>query len=288
MVWGAIAYNARSPLELIRGTMKAQRYVHDILQPHVLPLLPLAPSTRQCLASHGKGVTGLSPHCYYPSLAYPIPRFVYNRAYLGSFGTACWASHEFERTRGKVTANRERNVSRYHTELGSGVLQMFVVKCWFMFQLKRCDFWTVNWFISRWCYPHAVPRWREATTITQAEVVLNRKRGAIKAPQTRIKDFINNPDEKDKTKLESKMDTLKSLPIKLSDNRNEYYEVVENDSDLEPSESEILDLEDGCEVIQLVLDDCDKYALAADVTMPDVYMDDILTGADDLESERKL
>ncbi|GFW80202.1 transposable element Tcb2 transposase [Trichonephila clavipes] len=38
MVWGAIAYNTRSPLGLIRGTMTAQRYVYDILQPHVLPL----------------------------------------------------------------------------------------------------------------------------------------------------------------------------------------------------------------------------------------------------------
>ncbi|GFV98971.1 transposable element Tcb2 transposase [Trichonephila clavipes] len=38
MVWGAIAYNTRSPLVLIRGTMTAQRYVHDILQPHV-PLM---------------------------------------------------------------------------------------------------------------------------------------------------------------------------------------------------------------------------------------------------------
>ncbi|GFS96974.1 hypothetical protein TNCV_4178361 [Trichonephila clavipes] len=33
-----------------------------------------------------------------------MPRFVSNRAYLGSFGTASWASHEFERPRGKVTA----------------------------------------------------------------------------------------------------------------------------------------------------------------------------------------
>ncbi|GFT71933.1 transposable element Tcb2 transposase [Trichonephila clavipes] len=39
MVWGAIAYNTRSPLVLIRGTMTAKRYAHDILQPHVLPLL---------------------------------------------------------------------------------------------------------------------------------------------------------------------------------------------------------------------------------------------------------
>ncbi|GFS65333.1 HTH_Tnp_Tc3_2 domain-containing protein, partial [Trichonephila clavipes] len=32
MVWGVIACNTRSPLVLIRGTMSAQRYVHDILQ----------------------------------------------------------------------------------------------------------------------------------------------------------------------------------------------------------------------------------------------------------------
>ncbi|PRD30834.1 UNVERIFIED_CONTAM: hypothetical protein NCL1_25221 [Trichonephila clavipes] len=44
-----------------------------------------------------------------------LPRFA--RAYLGLFGTASWASLEFERTRGKVTANMERNVSRHHTEL---------------------------------------------------------------------------------------------------------------------------------------------------------------------------
>ncbi|GFW08353.1 transposable element Tcb2 transposase [Trichonephila clavipes] len=42
-VWGAIAYNARSPLVLIRGTMTTQWYVHDSLQPHVLPLMQRLP-----------------------------------------------------------------------------------------------------------------------------------------------------------------------------------------------------------------------------------------------------
>ncbi|GFT49087.1 transposable element Tcb1 transposase [Trichonephila clavipes] len=73
-------------------------------------------STRRCSATYGKGVTRLSPHCYLPSLAFPIPRFVPNQAYLRLFGMASCASHEFERTRGKVTANMERNVSRHHTE----------------------------------------------------------------------------------------------------------------------------------------------------------------------------
>ncbi|GFX88121.1 transposable element Tcb1 transposase [Trichonephila clavipes] len=71
-------------------------------------------STRQCSASHDKGVT--RPSLGF-SLAGTIPRFVSNLAYLGSFGMASWASHEFERTRGMVTANMERNVSRHHTEL---------------------------------------------------------------------------------------------------------------------------------------------------------------------------
>ncbi|GFT53216.1 transposable element Tcb1 transposase [Trichonephila clavipes] len=96
MVWGAISYNTRSPLVLIRGTITAQRYVHDILQTHVLPLMQRLPraifSARQCSASDGKVVTTLSPHCYYLSLACPIPRFVSNRAYLGTFGTASSSS----------------------------------------------------------------------------------------------------------------------------------------------------------------------------------------------------
>ncbi|GFX13944.1 integrase catalytic domain-containing protein [Trichonephila clavipes] len=39
---------------------------------------------------------------------------------------------------------------------------------------------------------------------------------------------------------------------------------------------------------QLAIDDGDKYPLAAEVIMADVYRDDLLTGADDLESGRKL
>ncbi|GFW88583.1 transposable element Tcb1 transposase [Trichonephila clavipes] len=117
MVWGAIAYNTWSPLVLIRGTMTAQRYVHDILQPHVLPLMQRLPGTIFQQDIGRPHTARLSPHCYYPSMACPIPRLFSNRTYLGSFGTAWWASHEFERTRGKVTANMERNVSRHHTEL---------------------------------------------------------------------------------------------------------------------------------------------------------------------------
>ncbi|GFX13338.1 uncharacterized protein TNCV_2907601 [Trichonephila clavipes] len=87
----------------------------------------------------------------------------------------------------------------------------------------------------------------------EALKALNRKRGAVKAQLRKIKNFMNNPDEKDKTHLESKLDTLKSLRIKLSDIRDEYYEVVADDKDLEPLESEILDLEDDCEDIYIYI-----------------------------------
>ncbi|GFV88163.1 transposable element Tcb2 transposase [Trichonephila clavipes] len=43
MVWADIAYNTRSPLVLIRGTIVARRYAHDILKPHVLPLMQRLP-----------------------------------------------------------------------------------------------------------------------------------------------------------------------------------------------------------------------------------------------------
>ncbi|GFV46267.1 transposable element Tcb2 transposase [Trichonephila clavipes] len=43
MVWGVITYNTRSPLVLFRGTMTAHRYIHDILQPHILPLMQRLP-----------------------------------------------------------------------------------------------------------------------------------------------------------------------------------------------------------------------------------------------------
>ncbi|GFS82441.1 transposable element Tcb2 transposase [Trichonephila clavipes] len=39
MVWGAIAYDSRSTLIVTRGTSTGQRYVDDILRPHVGPFL---------------------------------------------------------------------------------------------------------------------------------------------------------------------------------------------------------------------------------------------------------
>ncbi|UYV75324.1 hypothetical protein LAZ67_12003495, partial [Cordylochernes scorpioides] len=44
MVWGAIAYDSRSPLLCIQGTMTAQRYVDDVLRPVTLPYLQGVPN----------------------------------------------------------------------------------------------------------------------------------------------------------------------------------------------------------------------------------------------------
>ncbi|GFU76092.1 transposable element Tc1 transposase [Trichonephila clavipes] len=39
MVWGAIAYDSRSTLIVMRETLTGQRYVDDTLRPHVGPFL---------------------------------------------------------------------------------------------------------------------------------------------------------------------------------------------------------------------------------------------------------
>ncbi|GFU58780.1 transposable element Tcb2 transposase [Trichonephila clavipes] len=43
MVWGAIAYDSRSTLIVMHGTLTGQRYVDDILRPHVGPFLNVLP-----------------------------------------------------------------------------------------------------------------------------------------------------------------------------------------------------------------------------------------------------
>ncbi|GFX87815.1 transposable element Tcb2 transposase [Trichonephila clavipes] len=122
MVWCAIAYNARSSLVLIHGTMTAQRYIHDILQPHVLPLMQRLPEAIFQEDNVRPHIARVSQICLLTATTLPWPtrsldlspiEHIWDRL----FGTVSWASHEFERTRGMDTANMERNVSRHHTEL---------------------------------------------------------------------------------------------------------------------------------------------------------------------------
>ncbi|GFW59480.1 hypothetical protein TNCV_1680581 [Trichonephila clavipes] len=73
--------------------MTTEWYVHDILQPLALPLMQRLAGAK--LPSKTKLSTTKLPN-YHPSLAWPIPRFVSNRANLRSFEMSSWASHEFE------------------------------------------------------------------------------------------------------------------------------------------------------------------------------------------------
>ncbi|GFW85003.1 uncharacterized protein TNCV_1612521 [Trichonephila clavipes] len=92
--------------------MTVQRYVHGILPPHLLPLMQRLPGAiflQDNVPPHTARVSQdylcfVTPHCC-TFTACPIIRFVSNRAYLGSFETASWASHVPQRTRGNVTEN---------------------------------------------------------------------------------------------------------------------------------------------------------------------------------------
>ncbi|GFV99739.1 transposable element Tcb2 transposase [Trichonephila clavipes] len=107
------AYDTRSPLVLIRGSTTAQWNVHDILQPHVLPLRQrfsgalfqqynvrphMARGSQDCLRT----VTALTWPARSPDLS-PIKHF------WDHLRWPSWASHEFERIRGP--AERERSAS---------------------------------------------------------------------------------------------------------------------------------------------------------------------------------
>ncbi|GFX30516.1 transposable element Tcb2 transposase [Trichonephila clavipes] len=73
MAWGAIAYNTWSPLVLIRGTMTAQCCVHDILQPHVLPLMQRL-SRAICQQDNDQPLTArLSQDCFRTVITLPWP-----------------------------------------------------------------------------------------------------------------------------------------------------------------------------------------------------------------------
>ncbi|GFT13333.1 transposable element Tcb2 transposase [Trichonephila clavipes] len=81
MILGAIAYNTRSPLVFIRGTMTTQRYIHDILQPHVLSLmqrLPRAIFNKTMLSLTQQGCHKTVSALLLPFLGLPDPQIVFN------------------------------------------------------------------------------------------------------------------------------------------------------------------------------------------------------------------
>ncbi|GFV72107.1 transposable element Tcb1 transposase [Trichonephila clavipes] len=73
MVWGAISYNTRSPLVLILGSMTAQRYVHAILQSHVLPLVQRLPGAIFLPDTARPHTAKMSQDCLHTVSTFPWP-----------------------------------------------------------------------------------------------------------------------------------------------------------------------------------------------------------------------
>ncbi|GFW69291.1 transposable element Tcb2 transposase [Trichonephila clavipes] len=73
MVWGAIAYNTRSPLVLIHFTMAVQWYVHDILQPHVLQHMQPLPGVIFKQSNDRPHVARVSQDCLHTVTTLPCP-----------------------------------------------------------------------------------------------------------------------------------------------------------------------------------------------------------------------
>ncbi|GFV50718.1 uncharacterized protein TNCV_2213791 [Trichonephila clavipes] len=110
MVWGAIAFNTRSPVVLIRGTMTAQRYVHDIVQPHVFPLMQRLPGTifqHDNAQPHTARVSQDCLRIITPFLGLPDPQICKQSSISEIIWDGELGNPEFERTRGKVAANME-------------------------------------------------------------------------------------------------------------------------------------------------------------------------------------
>ncbi|GFX82749.1 transposable element Tcb2 transposase [Trichonephila clavipes] len=91
--------------------MTAQRYVHDILQPHVFPLVQWLPGAIFQQDNACPQTARVSQDCLHtvttlPGL--PDPQICLQSSISGII---------WDGELGKVTANMEQNVSRYHTEL---------------------------------------------------------------------------------------------------------------------------------------------------------------------------
>ncbi|GFV41958.1 transposable element Tcb1 transposase [Trichonephila clavipes] len=88
MVWGAISYDSRSTLIVMRGTLTDQRYVDDILRPHVGPFLngfPWAIFQQDIAHPHtARFAQDFLRHFQTFSMANPLPLFVSCSARMGS------------------------------------------------------------------------------------------------------------------------------------------------------------------------------------------------------------
>ncbi|GFW23256.1 transposable element Tc1 transposase [Trichonephila clavipes] len=74
MVWGAIAYDSRSTLIVMRGTLTGQRYVDYILRPHVGPFLIVLPGaiSQQDNACPHTARVAQDFLCHFQTLPWPV------------------------------------------------------------------------------------------------------------------------------------------------------------------------------------------------------------------------
>ncbi|GFX31129.1 transposable element Tcb1 transposase [Trichonephila clavipes] len=80
MVWWAIAYDSRSTLIVMRGTLTGQRYVDNILRPHVGPFLNGLPGAIFHQENYRPHTARVATSFSNSSMAVPLPRFVPCRA----------------------------------------------------------------------------------------------------------------------------------------------------------------------------------------------------------------
>ncbi|GFT28463.1 transposable element Tcb1 transposase [Trichonephila clavipes] len=86
-VWRRPAYVSRSTLIVIRGTLKSQRYVDDILRPHVGPFLNYLPGAI-FQQDNADPLTARVTSFSDPSMSGRLPRFVPCITRVGSAKTA--------------------------------------------------------------------------------------------------------------------------------------------------------------------------------------------------------
>ncbi|UYV74044.1 hypothetical protein LAZ67_11001965 [Cordylochernes scorpioides] len=113
---GAIAYDSRSPLLRIQGTMTAQRYVDDVLRPVTLPYLQGVPNALYQQDNARRTLLALANKLCKMYRCFPGHRILlisHNRARLGHHWTpfACLATAAFRRRTGKWNAGATRVTS---------------------------------------------------------------------------------------------------------------------------------------------------------------------------------
>ncbi|GFX70062.1 transposable element Tcb2 transposase [Trichonephila clavipes] len=101
--------------------MTAQRYVHDILQPHVLPLMQRLPGAIFQKDKARPHTARVRQDCLRTVTTLPSPARSLDLSPIkhiwGHLGWRVGHPTSLNETRGKVTTNTKRNVSRHDTEL---------------------------------------------------------------------------------------------------------------------------------------------------------------------------